>query len=252
MISGGNQIISRTFRRGTGQNRSRDLHEVQSIHSLTQFCHDLASHHDIFLHVRISQIQVTVFQTCILVCILGLINFKGKCIVNTLSQNLDLIGYYLDLTGRQISIFAGTLSYYTFHGDGGFLVDAIHDIHHFLGLYYQLGGSVEITQNDKTEIFADFSHVLEPANQCDSLTDVADPKFITVMCSGLNHCFCSLSVAFISLILPYRIPRILRSLPYSAVPSGISCSCSCGLPVPGYRPYGLPAPVQSLHTTFRH
>ena len=191
MISGGNQIISCTFRRRTGQDRSRDLHEVQSIHSLTQFCHDLASHHDIFLHVRISQIQVTVFQTGILVCILGLIDFKGKCIVNTFSQNLDLVWHYFNLTGGQISIFAGTLSDHTFHGDGGLLVDAIHDIHHFLGLYYQLSGSVEITQNDKTEIFADFSHVLEPADQCDSLTDVADPKFITVMCSGLNHCFCS-------------------------------------------------------------
>ena len=250
MISGRNQIISCTFRRRTGQDRSRDLHEVQRIHSLTQFRHDLASHHDIFLHVRISQIQVTIFQTGILVCILGLIDLKGKCIVNTFSQDLNLIGHYFDLTGGQICIFAGTLSYHTFHGDGGFLVDAIHDIHHFLGLYYQLGGSVEITQNDKAEILADFSHVLEPADQSDSLTDVADPKFITIMCSGLNHCLCSLSVAFISLILPYRIPRILRSLPYSAVPSGTSCSCSCGLPVPGYRPYGLPAPVRSLHTVF--
>ena len=38
----------------------------------------------------------------------------------------------------------------------------------------------------------------------------------------------------------------------SAVLSGISYSCSCGLPVPAYRPYGLPGPVRSPHTVFRH
>ena len=85
MISGRNQIISRTFRGRTGQNRGGDLHEVQSIHSLTQLCHDLTSHHDVLLHVRISQIQITVFQTGIFVCILGLIDLKRKCIVDTLT-----------------------------------------------------------------------------------------------------------------------------------------------------------------------
>ena len=76
---------------------------------------------------------------------------------------------------------------------------SIHHVHHLFGLYYQLSSSVKITQNDKSEILADFSHVLEPADQCDSLANVADPKFITIMGSGLNHCFCSFVCCFLSL-----------------------------------------------------
>ena len=136
MISGRHQIISCPLRRRTGEDRCGNLHESQSVHSLTKFSHNLTSHHNILLHIRVTQIQITVFQTRIFVCFPGLIYLKRKSIVNAFTQNLNLIGNHLNFSGRQFHIFVGTLPDNTLHGNGGLLVDTVHDSHHFLGLHH--------------------------------------------------------------------------------------------------------------------
>ena len=149
MVSCRYEVISRTLRGRTGKNGRRDLHKAQRIHSLAKLCDDTASHDNILLHVGIAQIQITILQSGILVRIPGLVNLKGKCVVNTFSQYLDLIGNYLDLSGGQILILVGTLPDDTFHRDRGFLVNAVHDVHHVLCLNDKLCRTVKVSKDYK-------------------------------------------------------------------------------------------------------
>ena len=71
MISGWYQIISCSLRRRTGQDRGGNLHEIMSSHTLTKVSHDLASQNDFAFYLRIAEIQITIFQTDILVSLFG-------------------------------------------------------------------------------------------------------------------------------------------------------------------------------------
>ena len=81
MISGRHQIISCSLRRRTGQDRGGDLHEIMSGHALTKVSHDLASQHDLALYFRITQIQITIFQTDILISVFGMIDLERQLVV---------------------------------------------------------------------------------------------------------------------------------------------------------------------------
>ena len=109
MITGRNQVISRSFWRRTGQDRSGDFQEIMPGHSLTQLCNNLASKNDLFFHSRITQIQITVFQTGCFIRFLTSVNFKWKFIINTLAKYLDIFRYDFDFTGRKVAVLAGTL-----------------------------------------------------------------------------------------------------------------------------------------------
>ena len=154
MISGRNKIVSCTLRRGTGQDRSRDLQKSVLHHAAAQLCDNVAAKNDFLLDCRVAQIQITVFQTCIFVCFLGTVDLKRKLIVDTFAEYGNLCRHNLDLAGRQIRVFAGALTDYTGNGDCGFRIDTGNLLHHFLGLDDDLCGSVEITQNQKAEILA--------------------------------------------------------------------------------------------------
>ena len=149
MVSCRYEVISRPLRGRAGKDRCRDLHKAQRIHSLAKLCDNTASHDNILLHIGITQIQITVLQAGILVRVSGLVDLKGKRVVNTFSQYLNLIGNYLDLSGGQILILVGTLPDDTFHRNRGFLVDAVHDIHHVLCLNDKLCRTVKVSKDYK-------------------------------------------------------------------------------------------------------
>ena len=199
MLAGGDEVVTRALGGGGRQDRGGDLKEVVLHHGLAQRGDDVAAQDDVLLHIGVAQVQIAVLEPLGLVGLPAAVDLEGQLIVAAAAQDGDLLRHDLDLAGGHLGGLAGPLPDGARHGDGGLLVDAIHHVHHLFGLYYQLSGSVEITQNDKSEILADFSHVLEPADQCDSLANVADPKFITIMGSGLNHCFCSFVCCFLSL-----------------------------------------------------
>ena len=213
------KVVSCALRRRAGQNRCGNLHKVQRIHSLAKFSHNLASHNNIALHCRVSQIQIAVLESCILICLSGLIDFKRKRIVDALSENLDFLRNYLDLTGRKLHILAGTLTNGSGDGQCRLLVHTVDDSHHILGLHYHLRCSVKVAQNQKSQISADFTHILIPSDDGYLVPCVCDAQFVTIMCSGLNHCFSPF-------ILPIFRNRyyLLKNSTNSSYPSFDNCS----------------------------
>ena len=157
VVSGGNEIVSRTFRRGAGQDRSRDLQETMLHHAAAKLGNHVAAQNDLGFHSRITKIQVAVFQTGIFISFLGTVDLKRKLIVDTFAEDLDLLGNNLDLTGGKVCVFAGTLTDSTGNGDGRFGVDLGDLLHHFLRLDHDLSGSVEVAKDQEAQILADSS-----------------------------------------------------------------------------------------------
>ena len=157
VVSGGNEIVSGTLGRRAGQDRSGDFQETVLHHASAKFSDYVAAQNDFGFYGRVTKIQVTVFQTGILIGFLGTVDLKGKLVVDTFAQDLDLFGNNLDLTGRKVCVFAGTLTDSTGHRDGGLGVDLGDLLHHFLSLDHDLSGSVEVAKDQEAQILADSS-----------------------------------------------------------------------------------------------
>ena len=187
MVTGGNQVVTGTLRGGSGEDGGGDLQEAFLGHEPAQLGNHLAAQDDVLLHGRVPQVQVTVLQTDVLVGVLGLVDLKGQLVVTALAQDLDLGGDNFDLAGGDLGVFALTLPDQTGDGDGGLLVDALDDLHHFGIFNDHLGGAIEIADHTEGKVGAHFTDVLQPAANGDLLAGVADTQLAAVMRSGLNH-----------------------------------------------------------------
>ena len=145
MISGGYQIISCSLRRRAGQNRGGDLHEIMSSHALTKVSHDLASQNDFAFYLRIAEIQITVFQTDILVSLFGMVDLEGQFVVTAFTQHFNLRRHYFNVSGRKLCILAASLTNDTIYLNGRLIIQLRQLIHDLLSLYYDLSRSVEIS-----------------------------------------------------------------------------------------------------------
>ena len=103
------------------------------------------------------------------------------------AQHLDLGGDDLDLTGGKLGVFGVALPHDAFHGNGGFLVERLDDVHHLLGVNYHLRGAVKVADHDKGEVLADDADVFHPADDADLLARVREPQLPAVVGSVLGH-----------------------------------------------------------------
>ena len=114
MHTAGNQVISCAFRGALDQSRSLDLKEALFCQKCScESCHAAAGN-QIVLDIRPSQIQETVFQTQLFLCLALLLNREWRCL--RLSQ--DPQGLCTDFNGSCSQIFiysAGTGLYAAFH-----------------------------------------------------------------------------------------------------------------------------------------
>ena len=228
MLAGGHQIVSRPFRRGSGEDGRGDLQEPVLGHGLAQCRHHIAPQDDVVLHFRISQIQIAVFQSGGLVRLTGAVHFKGQLVVAAFAQDPDFRGNDLDVTGGDLRVLAVPFPHGAGDLNGGFLVDLLEGPEHLFRIHHDLGGAVEITDDDKCEVLADFPHILHPSCDGDGLADIIHAELAAVMGSGLEH----------SLFLP---------LWFSLSHPGSVCPGSSSQVPAAHRPPPLREPVSPAH-----
>ena len=102
MLAGRNQVISRPFRRGSGEDGSGDLQKTVLGHGLTQSRHHIAAQDNVVLHFRIAKIQISVFQTGGLIRVAGAVHFEGQLVVAAFAQYADFRGNDLDVAGGDL------------------------------------------------------------------------------------------------------------------------------------------------------
>ena len=137
---------------------------------------DLAAENNVFLHLRVAQIQEAILQTGALVGFAAAVDLKGQLVVAALAEHADRFGDDLDLTRGQLGVFAGALAHGARDGDRGFLVDGLDGAHHLFAFDDELGRTVEVADDDEGQRGGDGADVFHPAGQGDGLSDVAQTQ----------------------------------------------------------------------------
>ena len=187
VVPGRHEIVTGALGRRRGEDGGSHLQEALLGHEPAQLCHHLTAQDDVGLHRRITQIQIAVLQTGILVSFPGLVDLKGQLVVAALAQHLDLGGNHFDLAGGDLGILALTLPDNAGDGDGGLLVDALDNAHHFLVINDDLSGAVEVTDDQEGKVGAHFTDVFQPAADGYILACITKPQLAAGMGSGLGH-----------------------------------------------------------------
>ena len=175
IFSGGNYIISCTLGRGSTENGRLDLQKAHLRHLLTKEADDLGTEDNIVLHLAVSQIQVTVFQTNILTDFLGGLNFKGKLMIH-LSQGIDYGSLQLNGSGRNLRVVGLLISLFHRSGNGKahFLGNALQKLRL---TDYHLQYAIHITQVNKGHS-AMVADVLYPSCHLKGLSDMLFPNLV--------------------------------------------------------------------------
>ena len=97
MDTGRNEIVSCTLGSGLAQDRCLDLKEALLCHELAHQHEHAASKHQIALDIGSSQIQITVFQSRLLVCLAVLLDLERRCL--GLGQNAKILRDDLNISG---------------------------------------------------------------------------------------------------------------------------------------------------------
>ena len=213
MLTGRNQVVAGALGAGRSQDRSGDLQEIVSRHSLTESGHHVAAKNDVVLHLGITQIQIAVLQTLYLIGLTAAVDLKGQAVMTAAAQNLDRLGNHFDLTGGEIGVLGGTLSDRTGYGNGGLLIQIGDDRHHLFGLHNDLCGAVEIAQNDKRQVCGNRTNILHESHQFYLLAGIGKTQLSAGVGAHLYHNAFSLYFVFNLRILFCFLPSFC---PYSA------------------------------------
>ena len=187
VLPGGHQIIPGALRGGGRQDGRGDFQETVIRHGGPQGGHHLAAEDDVALYCRVPQVQITIFQTLGLVGLAAAVDLKGQAVVAAAAQDLNFFGEHLHIAGGLLGILAGPLPDGALYADGGLLVQAVDDVHHFLTLYHHLGSAVEVTQHHKGEVLAHHADVLHPTHDLHVLSGVGQTQLPAGMGSHLHH-----------------------------------------------------------------
>ena len=104
------------------------------------------------------------------------------------AQDLHLLRDHLDVAGGELGVLAGPFPDGALHGDGGLLVDGLELGHHLRGFGHNLGGAVEVPEDDEGQLGAHLPDVLHPAGELDGLPRVGSAKLAAGVGAVLCHC----------------------------------------------------------------
>ena len=155
-------------------------------HCGTKICYNLASQYDLGFYLRISEIQITVFQSCIFICFFRTVNLERKLVVTALSKNCKLAWNYLDLSCWKICVLRTALSHGSCYFNGRLCIDCRKLLHQIFCFNDDLCRSIKISQDNKSEIFAHLTDVLKPSDQSYFFSCVFQSELAAVVCSSLH------------------------------------------------------------------
>ena len=75
-------------------------------------------------------------------------------------------------------------------------MDGLHQLKRFSVLHHDLGGAVEVSEDDEGQFAAHLSDILHPTHQLDLLSHMLHAELIAGMGTGLHHLFSLLFVIF--------------------------------------------------------
>ena len=78
-------------------------------HRLTKGSHNLASHNDIVLNLRVTKIKITILKAERLIGLTAVVDLKRELIITALSKNLYLLRHDLDITGCELVVLGTSL-----------------------------------------------------------------------------------------------------------------------------------------------
>ena len=150
-------------------------------HGLPERSYNVAAQNYIVLDFGVPQIKITVFEPLRFIRFAAAVYFKGQLVINAAAQHFYLFGYDLYFAGGLLGVLACALAHGTGNGDGGFLIDALYNVHHLFGFYDYLRCAVKIAQHHKGEVAAHYADVFHPARKRNALVHVAEPKLAAGM-----------------------------------------------------------------------
>ena len=177
----GHKIVPCAFGAGCCKYRRGYFKEVMFKHGLPERSYNVATQNYIVLDFGIPQIKITVFEPLRFIRFAAAVYFKGQLVINAAAQYLYLFGYDLYFAGGLLGVLACALAHGTGNGDGGFLIDALYNVHHLFGFYDYLRCAVKIAQHHKGEVAAHYADVFHPARKRNALVHVAEPKLAAGM-----------------------------------------------------------------------
>ena len=183
VLTGGNDIVPGTLRRGTGQNRGGDFRKAHFRHLLPQESDYLTAEENALMHLGITQIQKAVLKSYILTGVLGLGDLKRQR-AGTFAQHGHFRHMHFQLAGSDLFIHRLRVTLYdlTGHGDDALLTNAFQQR---VVVEHHLGHAVLVAQinKDHTAVIADGIY---PPGQRNSLVQLVKGQLITVM-GSVSH-----------------------------------------------------------------
>ena len=151
-------------------------------HGLTESGNYVAAEDDVLLDVRITEVEITVLQAGILICLTGVVDLERKFVITAAAEYFYLGRNDLDVACVLVRVLRGSLSDHTGDLDRGLFIDRFQFFYLIFGLQNDLCRAVEVTQYYEAEIASDLTHIFHPANECYGLSDIGKTELAAVMC----------------------------------------------------------------------
>ena len=132
-------------------------------HGISKCCDNIASQNEILLNLRVTDIEISVLKSCCFISFPAVVDLERKLVVTAASEYCYLLGNNFDIARIKLGVLRASLSNDALYRDRGFLCDSLECLHHLSCLDNDLCCSVEITDNNESELCAYFTEVLEPA-----------------------------------------------------------------------------------------
>ncbi len=187
VLAGGDKIVPRTLWGGGCKYRGGYLKKAVLRHGLPQGGDHVATQDYILLHGGVSQIEIPVLQAHGLVRLAAAVYLKGQLVIAAAAQDIDAVGYYLNIAGGLLGVFAGALAHGAGDGYGGLFIDGLYLLHELFVLDDHLCRAVKIAHHHKGEVAAHLTDILHPTDYFYLFARVFKAKLIAIMGAGLKH-----------------------------------------------------------------
>ena len=152
-------------------------------HCLSYSGNYIASQNNILLYGRISEVQIAVFESQLLIGFPRSVDLKRQLVIAAFSEYLYLFRNNLYVACRDLRVFGASLPDGALDRYRRLLVDALDDAVHLLVFDDDLCGPVEVAYYSEREAVSYFPDILQPAGDLDLLAGIFKPEFIAGMCS---------------------------------------------------------------------
>ena len=187
MLPGRHQVIAGTLGRRGRQNGRGNLQEIMIGHGAAQRGNHLAAQDDVFLHLRIAQIQIAVLQPQGLIGFPAVVNLERQRVIPAAAQYFNGIRYHFHLTGGHIGVFAGALPHRSVNAQHALLIQSGHLLQHCFGFQHHLRGTIEVPQHQKSQAAANLPQVFHPTAELYAFSRIAPAKLSAGMGPILYH-----------------------------------------------------------------